>query len=78
MSLSPPIRLIIETAFYEAHKVEWLRSHRNQFVVAKGNDLLGFFANFHDAYYAGVEKYGINTDFLVKRVVEQEPVFVVF
>jgi hypothetical protein len=44
----------------------------------KGNTLLGFFSEFHEAYRVGVENYGMNTDFLVKRVVPQEPIFVVF
>ncbi len=78
MGTAAPSRLTVETELYETHKAEWLQSHRDQFVVVKGTDLLGFFVEFHDAYYAGVEKYGINTDFLVKRVVPQEPVFVVF
>ena len=78
MSTAPPTRLAVETKLYETHKSEWLQSHRDEFVVVRGTDLLGFFPDFRDAYYAGVERYGINTDFLVKRVVPQEPVFVVF
>jgi hypothetical protein len=78
MSTAPPARLSAETELYEAHKREWLQSHRGEFVVIKDNALLGFFADFHDAYSAGVAKYGMETDFLVKRVVPQEPVFVVF
>src|SRR5206468_9036377 len=59
----------------EAQKSEWLRTHRDQFVVIKDQSLLGFFDNFHQAYTAGVAEYGMNIDFLVKRVVPQEPVF---
>lgn len=78
MSTAPPTRLGIETDLYEANKAEWLKEHHDEFVVVKGGGLLGFFTNFHEAYSAGVEKYGIDADFLVKRVVPQEPVFVVF
>ena len=78
MSTAPPTRLSIETDLYEAHKEEWLKEHHDEFVVVKGNALLGFFTNFHEAYSAGVEEYGIDADFLVKLVVPQEPVFVVF
>jgi hypothetical protein len=74
----PSTRLSVETALYETNKAAWLQQHRDEFVVIKGNDLLGFFGEFHEAYGAGVEKYGANTDFLVKRVVPHEPVFVVF
>lgn len=78
MPIVPQSRLDAELELYEANKAEWLQTRRDQFVVIKGTDLLGFFNDFHDGYRAGVEKYGINTDFLVKRVVAQEPVFVVF
>jgi hypothetical protein len=73
-----PTRLRIETELYEAHKSEWLQNHHNEFVVVKDKELLGFFPNFHDAYLAGVKKYGTSADFLVKRVVSKEPLFEVF
>lgn len=73
-----PTSLTAEIAMYETHKSQWLKTHRDEFVVIKGNDLLGFFPAFHEAYRAGVEKFGMNTDFLVKRIVPQEPVFLVF
>jgi len=78
MSTAPPTRLTAELELYETNKHEWLRDHRDEFVVVKGNDPLGFYTNFHEAYSAGVAEYGIDADFLVKRVVPQEPVFVVF
>lgn len=73
-----PTRLRVETQFYESHKVEWLRTYPDKFVVVKNNELLGFFDTFYEAYSAGATKYGTGTDFLVKRVVEREPVFEVF
>lgn len=78
MATPLPTHLNTETKFYESHKRAWLQSHRDEFVVVKGNDLLGFFANFHEAYSAGAERYGTNANFLVKRLVPQEPVFEVF
>ncbi|HEY4677597.1 MAG TPA: hypothetical protein VIJ01_10565 [Candidatus Angelobacter sp.] len=78
MSTALPVRLSVEIQLYEAQKSEWLRTHRDQFVVIKDQSLLGFFDNFHQAYTAGVAEYGMNIDFLVKRVVPQEPVFLVF
>jgi hypothetical protein len=78
MSTAPPTRLSEELSFYEAHKSEWLKTDRDRFVVVKGKNLLGFFINFQEAYRAGVDRYGLDTDFLVKRVVPQEPVFLVF
>lgn len=71
-------RLQAELQYYEAHKAEWLRKHRDDFVVVRDVELLGFFSDFPSAYQAGAEKYGMDSDFLVKRVTPQEPVFVVF
>jgi hypothetical protein len=78
MDKAPLTRLSVETELYESHKSEWLKIHRDEFVVVKGTDILGFFSDFHQAYSAGAEKYGLETDFLVKRVVPQDPVFVEF
>ena len=78
MGTAPQVRLSRELELYDANKQNWLRTHPGKFVVIKGSDQLGFFSEFHEAYRAGVEKYGIDTDFLVKKVVAQEPVFVVF
>jgi len=68
-------RLILELEIYETQKAEWLQHHRDEFVVLKERELIGFFPTFHQAYLAGVAKYGMETDFLVKRVVPQEPIF---
>ena len=78
MEAAPPLRLTVELELYEANKTEWLQTHPGEFVVIKNRERLGFFSEFHEAYRAGVEKYGTDTDFLVKRIVAQEPVFVVF
>jgi hypothetical protein len=78
MATAPPSRLTVELEFYEAHKADWLKGHRDEYVVVKGNVALGFFVDFQKAYRTGVEKYGIDCDFLVKRIVPQEPVFLVF
>lgn len=72
------VRLSVELDLYETHKAEWLNNHRGEFVVIKGKSPLGFFAEFQAAYRAGVDQYGLDADFLVKRVVAQEPVFSVF
>lgn len=70
--------LTVELKFFESHKPQWLREHRDQYVVVHGLTALGFYENFSAAYFAGAEKYGTNTDFLVKKIVEQETVFVIY
>jgi hypothetical protein len=72
-----PMPLKTEMEVFEKHRLEWIRDHHDQFAVIKERSLLGFFNEFHDAYRAGIESFG-DGEFLVKRVVAQEPVFVVF
>ena len=55
-----------------------MSQHSGQYVVAKGNVILGFHATFEDAYRAGAQAWGLRADFLVKQIVENEPVFFVF
>jgi len=46
--------------------------------VVKGKSILGFYSAFEAAYRAGASSYGIGADFLVKQILEHEPVFFVF
>lgn len=78
MATAHSSRLSLEIEFYEAHKTEWLENHRGEFIALKGTDVLGFFASFHEAYYAAAETYGVETDVLIRRMLLKEPVFVVF
>ena len=78
MAAAPPTRLDTEMAVYEANKRVWLQEHRDQFVVIKAQSVLGFFEEFPRAYEAGVRQFGPDSDFLVKRVLPEEPIFVAF
>jgi len=71
-------RLGAELNLFDGHKAEWLEQHRGSYVVIKGENVLNFYSTFEDAYRAGAERWGTDTDFLVKQIVEQEPVFFVF
>ena len=68
-------RLGVELEYYAQHKAEWLAHRTGQYVVIKDNRTLGFYQNFEMAYRAGAAAYGLETDFLVKQVLEHEPVF---
>lgn len=67
-----------ELEYYARHKGEWLQQKSGKYVVIKKNDVLGFFPSFERAYKAGATSYGIDTSFLVKQIVEHEPVFFLF
>lgn len=70
--------MAVELEYYVQHKSEWLAKRAGQYVVVKDTGLLGFYPNFESAYRAGAATYGVNTDFLVKQILEEEPVFFVF
>jgi len=78
MDATQKTRLAKELEYYALHKDEWLKAHRQQYVVVKGATVLDFFPTFEAAYRAGAGTWGLNTDFLVKQIVEREPVFFVF
>jgi hypothetical protein len=71
-------RLAAELTLYAVHKAEWLKQYSGQYVVAKGDTILGFHPTFEVAYRAGVREWGVRADFLVKQIVEHEAVFFVF
>lgn len=71
-------RLAVELEYYAQHKAEWLAHKAGHYVVVKDETPLGFYPNFEAAYRAGAATYGLNTDFLVKQILEHEPVFFVF
>jgi hypothetical protein len=76
--IEEPNRLAGELYLYEQRKSEWLLKHTGQYVVVKGSEVLGFYAEFAAAYSAGTKAWGSNTDFLVRQVLEFEPTFSVF
>jgi hypothetical protein len=71
-------RLTAELEHYSHHKDAWLKEQPGKYVVIKEVNVLGFFPTFEAAYRAGATTFGINTDFLVKQIVEHEPVFFLF
>ena len=58
-----------ELAHYDKHVAEWKCTHAGQFVVIKGETVLGFFGTEDEALSAGAAAYGV-TSFLVRKVGE--------
>lgn len=77
MAADQRTRLAIELEYFSQHKSEWLAHNNGQYVVIKDITPLGFYQTFEAAYRAGAGTYGIETDFLVKQILEYEPVFFV-
>ncbi len=77
MAAEEQTRLAAELEFYAAHKREWLEEHSEKYVAVQDRNVLGFYPSFEDAFRAGVAAFGVTRDFLVKEVLEQEPVYFV-
>jgi hypothetical protein len=67
-----------ELAWYETNKKAWLGAHRGKFVLVSDETVAGFFSSYEDALQAGLQTFGVSAEFLIKQVVEQEPVFVIY
>jgi S-formylglutathione hydrolase FrmB len=78
MAANQQARLAVELEYYVQHKTEWLAHKTGLYVVIKDGGVLGFYPNFEAAYRAGAATYGLSADFLVKQILEHEPVFFVF
>jgi hypothetical protein len=78
MSALGQSRLAEELGFYAQRKAEWLAGHPGKYVVIRGTQTVGFYSTFEEAYRTGSGAFGIDADFLVKQIVEHEPVFFVF
>jgi len=78
MAADQRARLAVELEYYAQHKTEWLPLQSGHYVVVKDRGILGFYQTFQSAYRAGAANYGADTDFLVKQILEYEPVFFVF
>jgi hypothetical protein len=63
---------------FEKHRLEWSHQHEGKFVVMHNGDALGFFDSYADALRAGFTKFGVQAEFLVQQVCEEEPVFVIY
>ena len=77
MATDQQARLGIELGYYAQHAPEWVAQRTGEYVVIKNAKVLGFYPDFETAYKAGAAKYGFETDFLVKQILEYEPVFIV-
>lgn len=62
-----------ELKTYEREKEKLLSEAGGKFVLIKESEILGVFASQEDALAEGYKKFG-NEEFLVKEVIEIEPV----
>jgi hypothetical protein len=75
MAASP---LSNELRVYQEHRDEWLRANAGKFVVIQDSTVAeGFFDTYSEALKAGLQRFGVNRNFLVKQVWTTEPVYFV-
>ncbi len=67
-----------ELRVFEANKESWLSAHANDFVVISGSAVAGFFPTYSEAYAAALTQFGFDRLFLIKQVMVEEQVFVVY
>lgn len=71
-------KLETELRTFEQRKEEWLQSHLGDFVVIAGTTVAGFYSDYETAFKAGLEKFGVRGDFLVKQLYAEEPVYLIY
>jgi hypothetical protein len=63
-----------ELAFFEAHRLEWVKEHSGKFVAVQDETLLGFFDEWEQAVMAAYKAFGASREFLIKEVLEKDRV----
>ncbi|MGA7522509.1 MAG: hypothetical protein WBW84_08495 [Acidobacteriaceae bacterium] len=66
-----------ELDLFERHRREWSISHPGEFVAIQDDVVAGFFSSYAEALRAGLHKFDVARDFLVKQIWTTEPVYLV-
>lgn len=62
-----------ELKTYEKEKEKLLSEGKGKFVLIKGDEIIGIYTSQEDALAEGYKRFG-NEEFLVKEIIEIEPV----
>jgi hypothetical protein len=71
-------KLETELRTFDQHRNEWLQSHLGDFVVIAGTTVAGFYSDYEKAFKAGLDRFGVRGDFLVKQLYAEEPVYLIY
>lgn len=66
-----------ELQVFEQHRKQWSQSYPGQFVAIQDDAIAGFFGSYAEALKAGLQKFDVRRDFLVKQVWTTEQVYLV-
>ena len=56
-----------ETRVYVAHLDEWRKAHLSEFVLIKGDEVIGVFSSLNEAFSIGTKRFGLD-EFFVKQI----------
>ena len=63
-----------EYNFFLSHLKEFSQNHLHEFVLIKGEQLVGFFNSYEKALRDGLTRFGTQTPFFIEEVKEKEEV----
>lgn len=66
-----------EEAVFAANLADWRESHLGEFVLIKGDEIIGFFQGLTAAFGEGTSRFGLQP-FLVRQIVPSDAVNVSF
>lgn len=61
-----------ENSYFSEHRDDLLAHHEGQFVLIHGDELIGSYQSYDDAFTAGIQGIG-NQPFLIRQVLANEP-----
>lgn len=76
-TLTKESQFVAENRIFSAHQATWERDNLGQFVVIKGEDILGLFPSLQAAHTAASKKYGLSP-YLLRHIVPPRRVNVTF
>ena len=62
-----------EYKFFLSHLEEFSKTHLNEFVLIKGEEVVNFFASYEKALREGLARFG-NVPFFIKEIQKEEEV----
>lgn len=58
---------------FQSHLEEWRHSHLGEFVLIKGEEIIGFFPSLEQAFNEGTRMFGL-ADFFIKQITPRDTV----
>lgn len=62
-----------ETQVYESHLAEWRNSHLGEYVLIKGDQIIGFYPDLSQAFDEGTKRFGLD-EFFTKQITPNDAI----